>query len=210
VLPVIEQLAAKDVKVSVDTRRKIVAEAAVKAGAIMVNDISFGEDDAEMFPFMRSCPAHVVYCGMHKRGMPKTMGGMTQYDNLVPEVAAYLAERARLLDLPPWRTFIDPGLGFAKDNEQNLLLIKNLEAFRRIPAALLVGFSKKRHVAYAAGVTTGTWDHEKTRIGNLAMTALCYKADVLRVHDVAETKIVLDVVHAVENAKAPLKTDEDV
>eukprot|EP00397_Hematodinium_sp_SG-2012_P047739 GEMP01054419.1.p1 GENE.GEMP01054419.1~~GEMP01054419.1.p1 ORF type:complete len:473 (+),score=111.63 GEMP01054419.1:23-1420(+) len=199
VIPVVERLAAQGVKVSIDTRKQQVAEQAVKAGAVMINDISFGTYDDAMIPFIQNTP-NITYCGMHMRGSSTTMDKHAEYKDVVSEVRDQLAERSHLTALPPWRLLMDPGIGFAKNPQQSLQIMQNLDEFRTIPAALLVGFSRKRVAAYAAGVRTGKWEKEKTFYANLALTAACASADVLRMHDVAEAKIVLDVLHAVRTA----------
>jgi len=195
---VIKQLTMEGVKVSIDTRKKAVAEEALKAGAIMVNDISFGTYDEEMLPFIRE--KNTTYVGMHMLGSTKTMDKLAQYEDVVQEVRDWLAERAEISQLPPWRLIVDPGLGFSKTPEMSLKLVREIDVLRTIPAATMMGFSRKRFVGYAAGIATGGWEKEKTFYGNLALVAECARADILRVHDVAETKIVLDVLEAVRSA----------
>ena len=121
------------VPISVDTYHSTVAEQAVDAGADIVNDISAGEADPEMFSFLAGRKVPVIL--MHKRGNAVTMDGQTQYEDVVGEVAAYCKRRAEELmglGVPRWNIVVDPGLGFAKNTVQNCRLIRDIPRFNRI------------------------------------------------------------------------------
>ena len=145
VLPVIEQLAAAGVPVSADTTRAQVAVAAVRAGAVLVNDVSGGLADPDMLPAVADAGA--AYLAMHWRGPSATMQDLAVYDDVVAEVTAELADRvaaARAAGIDPDRLVIDPGLGFAKTAEHNWTLLRHLDQLDRLGQPILVGASRKR------------------------------------------------------------------
>lgn len=132
--------------VSVDTRRAVVAREAVAAGARIVNDVSAGAFDTAMLDQVAELPA--TYVATHARGTPATMQLMTDYDDVVVDVAAELGSaltRAEAAGIAPWRLVVDPGIGFAKTTQQNLELVRRLPELKRrlrdLP--LLVGPSRK-------------------------------------------------------------------
>ena len=130
------------VPISVDTYHSEVARRAVEAGADLINDISAGENDPAMLPFLAEAAVPVVL--MHKRGNAVTMDKMTRYDDVVHEVADYCRQRADVLmqmGAPRWNIIVDPGLGFAKNTEQNCQLVKEIPRFNQVTGnmPLLVG-----------------------------------------------------------------------
>ncbi|HEU5146492.1 MAG TPA: dihydropteroate synthase [Chryseosolibacter sp.] len=176
-----------DVIISIDTFRSAVAEAAVQAGAAIVNDISAGDLDPRMFETVARL--QVPYIAMHMRGTPKTMKTETQYSNLVKEVIQHLQQRlVRLRELDVHDVIIDPGFGFAKNITQNFGLLHNLEKLSILGKPMLVGLSRKSLIwktlqTDPAGALNGTTA--------LNMVALIKGADILRVHDVKEAKEVI-------------------
>ncbi|MEJ3657361.1 dihydropteroate synthase [Actinomycetes bacterium KLBMP 9759] len=145
VLPVIKDLVAEGVHVSIDTTRAVVAEAAVEAGAVVVNDVSGGLADESM-------PASVAAMGvpwilMHWRGHSDRMSELATYDDVVGEVRDELLARvdaAMLAGVDPARIVLDPGLGFAKTGEHNWALLQRLDALLDLGFPVLVGASRKR------------------------------------------------------------------
>jgi dihydropteroate synthase len=196
VLPVIEGIRAArpDVVVSVDTRNAEVAARAVAVGAAVVNDVSGGRDPA-MFAVVRDSGAGLVL--MHMRGDPATMQDDPRYQDVVAEVHEYLRERveaAVFAGIAADRLAVDPGVGFGKDLEHNLAVLRALEAFTDLDAAVLVGVSRKRFVGSLSGV-----DRAADRLeGSIAAAVWCAAngADVVRVHDVAATVRALRVTDA--------------
>lgn len=195
IVPVIKQIRrdpAYDSKaISVDTYRASVAEAAVKAGADIVNDISAGQLDPEMLPTMARLGKTV--CLMHMRGSPATMNKLTDYSplGLIPTMANELLERiaeAEAAGIRRWRIILDPGIGFAKTSAQNLEILRNLDEMRDWPGLRgfpwLVGSSRKNFVGKITGVKE---PHERTW-GTAATVAAAIQggADIVRVHDVEE------------------------
>ncbi|RMY35292.1 hypothetical protein D0866_04697 [Hortaea werneckii] len=180
------------VAISVDTYRAAVAEAAIKAGAHIINDISFGLLDQEMLPTVARLGC--TYIGMHMRGTPATMQDKenTEYpDGVVETVARELAARveaAQAAGIRRWRLILDPGVGFAKTQEQNLELLRRLpdlihhSGIRDFP--WMVGSSRKGFI----GQITGVREARERSWGTAATVtaAVAGRADVVRVHDVAE------------------------
>ncbi|KAI7484815.1 folic acid synthesis protein [Hortaea werneckii] len=183
---------AEGVAISVDTYRAAVAEAAIKAGAHIINDISFGLLDEDMLPTVARLGC--TYIGMHMRGTPATMQDKenTEYpDGVVETVARELAARveaAQAAGIRRWRLILDPGVGFAKTQEQNL------ELLRRLPDLIhhgriqnfpwMVGSSRKGFIGQITGVAEArerSWGTAAT-----VTAAVAGGADVVRVHDVAE------------------------
>jgi dihydropteroate synthase len=200
VVPVIKRLSGEvDVPVSVDSRKAEVAQAALDAGASIVNDVTAGADP-EMFGVVRDAGAGMVL--MHMRGDPKTMQQLTDYGDVVAEVRAYLAERvdaAVNAGIDRGRLAVDPGLGFAKTAEQNLLLMKEVASFLDLGLPLVIGPSRKSFIGKVLG--TEVDERLEGTAGAVAWLA-AYGAHVLRVHDVKEMVRVVRVVDAIRHAES--------
>jgi dihydropteroate synthase len=199
VVPVIEGLVKNfSVPISIDTYDYKVAEAALQAGAAMINDIT-ALSDRRMAQLAAKQQAPVVL--MHIQGTPKTMQVDPKYDDVVGEVLEFLltrAERAQQLGILKERIFIDPGIGFGKTVQHNLLLLKNIEKFVAAGYRVLVGPSRKSFI----GKITGKENPAERIFGTAAAVALCVSAgvSVVRVHDVAEMADVIKVVQAASKA----------
>ena len=133
VVPVIRALreAGISIPISVDTYHASVAQQAIEAGASIVNDVSAGEDDPKMIPYLAANGIPAIL--MHKRGNAITMDKQAVYSDVTAEVAQYCVDRsfvALQAGLPRWCTMIDPGLGFAKNTEQNCTLVREIPRFR--------------------------------------------------------------------------------
>jgi dihydropteroate synthase len=197
VVPVIEALVEKvAVPISIDTYRFEVAQAAIEAGAAMINDITALSDE-KLAALVAAYRVPVVL--MHMRGKPATMQVEPKYDDVVGEVLEFLLARAKLaerLGIAKSTIFIDPGFGFGKTLEHNIMLLKNLGRFVATGYRVVVGTSRKSFI----GKITGK-DNPSDRIfGTAATVALCAAAGVsiARVHDVAEMMDVVKIVHAVQ------------
>lgn len=202
VVPVIEGLRAArpDVVISVDTRHSLVANEAVAAGAAIVNDISGGHDPATL-RVARDAGAGLVL--MHMRGDPRTMQEAPSYKDVVADVHEYLRERveaAVFAGVTSEHLCVDPGIGFGKDLDHNLSLLRAIERFRDLDVAVMVGASRKRFI----GTLSGVEDPRQRVEGSIAAAVLsvAHGADVVRVHDVAETVRALRVADAVVRAGA--------
>ena len=168
--------------ISVDTFRAEVARRAVEAGADIVNDISGGEMDSEMFSAVADM--HVPYILMHMQGTPRDMQKAPHYDNLMCEVFRSLGERVELLhEMGVADVILDPGFGFGKTMEQNYEMMARLGEFRLLECPILVGVSRKSMV-YRLLDTTPEDSLNGTTVLNTI--ALMNGASILRVHDVKE------------------------
>lgn len=168
--------------ISVDTFRAEVARRAVEAGADIINDISGGEMDPEMFSAVADM--HVPYILMHMQGTPRDMQNAPHYDNLMCEVFRSLGERVELLhEMGVADVILDPGFGFGKTMEQNYEMMARLGEFRLLDCPILAGVSRKSMV-YRLLDTTPEESLNGTTVLNTI--ALMNGASILRVHDVKE------------------------
>ncbi|RKY99384.1 MAG: dihydropteroate synthase [Candidatus Hydrothermota bacterium] len=196
-IPVIEAVRKEtDLFISVDTYKKPVAEEAIKAGADMVNDISGLRFDVEMADFVGKLSVPTVI--MHIKGTPRDMQKNPIYDDLFGEISGYLmegVERAKKAGLSEDQIILDPGIGFGKKHEHNLLILANVERFRSLGYPLLIGVSRKSTVGKILG---GLGPGERLE-GTLALSAyLVLKGvEILRVHDVLENRRVITVIEEV-------------
>lgn len=173
--------------ISIDTFRSSVAEAAVHAGASMINDIAGGNLDDKMFQTVSRL--RVPYILMHMRGNPKTMSDQTQYTNLMKEMVDYFHQKIhRLQEFEIKDIMIDPGFGFAKTSEQNFSILHNLEKFSILGKPILVGLSRKSMIWKTLAIKPGEALNGTTALNTIA---LLKGADILRVHDVKEAKEVI-------------------
>jgi len=195
--PVFDDLAARPpaAPISIDTTRATVAAAAIAAGAVLVNDVSAGRDDPELFGLVAD--RGVAVCLMHMRGQPRDMQDAPEYDDVVAEVIGFLEGRidaAVAAGVPETRILVDPGIGFGKTLAHNLDLVAGLARIRALGRPVVVGLSRKGMV----GLLTGR-PIEGRLAGSLggALAAVDRGADIVRVHDVAETVDALRVWAAI-------------
>lgn len=184
VLPVIEAIAKghPQANISIDTFRATVAEEAVRHGAGIVNDISGGTLDEDMFATVARL--QVPYILMHMRGTPQTMKSLNQYENLVVEVVDFLQKKAHQLhELKVKDIIIDPGFGFAKDIDQNFNLLSKLHCLKALNLPILAGVSRKSMIYHRLGITPEQALNGTTVLNTLALHE---GASILRVHDVRE------------------------
>ncbi|MHC2990920.1 dihydropteroate synthase [Pontibacter sp. HJ8] len=185
-IPAIEAIiqAFPDAIISVDTFRARVAEATIAAGASIINDIGGGTLDEAMFDTVARL--QVPYILMHMRGTPQNMNSLAAYEDVVLEVIDELQLQVdKLKKLGVNDIILDPGFGFAKTMEQNFVLMSRLEELRIMELPLLVGVSRKSMTYKLLGI-----DQSEALAGTIALNtiALGKGADILRVHDVKETK----------------------
>ncbi len=198
VVPVIKRLATEvEAPISIDTRKPEVAQTALDAGAAIVNDVTAGSAP-KMFEVVREAGAAMVL--MHMRGEPKTMQQFTDYDDVVAEVRDYLTERveaavARGIDRD--RLAVDPGLGFAKTEEQNYVLMQGIREFLRAGRPVVVGPSRKSFIGKVLG--TEVDGRLEGTAGAVAWMA-GQGAHIVRVHDVKAMVRVVRVVDAITRA----------
>jgi len=199
IVPVIEKLGRRlTIPISVDTTKSEVARAALAAGAQIVNDISGLRFDAEMSAVIAASKAAVVL--MHSRGAPQSMHHQRRVRDVVRSVIDGLrrsVHKAMKAGVHRSRIVVDPGLGFGKQGEDNLLLLRKLDKLTGLKLPVLVGASRKSFVGKILDVPAGERLH-----GSLACAALAIVngAHILRVHDVKETLRVAKICDAVINA----------
>ncbi|EAZ91694.1 dihydropteroate synthase [Crocosphaera chwakensis] len=193
VIPIIQKLRQNhSIPISIDTTRSQVAQAAIEAGADMVNDISGGSFDQKMFSTVANLDVPIII--MHIRGMPKTMQQNTDYNDLVNEIIDWLKSQinqALEAGINQHKIIIDPGIGFAKNYQQNIKLLQNLSKFHSLNCPILVGVSRKSFIGHILNQK----DPKKRVWGTAAACcrAIASQADILRVHDVPEIKDVAQV-----------------
>jgi dihydropteroate synthase len=179
-----------DTIVSVDTFRSTVAQVAVEQGASIINDISGGELDPQMFETVARL--RVPYILMHMRGTPKTMKDLTAYENLIKEILDFLQSRLHLLTrLGVKDVIVDPGFGFAKTREQNFQLLDRLDMLGILGRPLLAGLSRKSMVWKTLNLKP---EEALNGTSVLNTIALLRGASILRVHDVKEAVEAVELV----------------
>jgi dihydropteroate synthase len=195
-VPVIKELSRQvNIPISIDTRIPEVAEAAVEAGASIINDITAFEEDAMTELAVRSQTPVIL---MHMQGTPQIMQIDPHYDDVVTEVLQFLLERARIAEeagIAREHLILDPGIGFGKTTEHNLQLLRGLEVVCDQGYRVLIGASRKRFI----GQITGKEMPTDRVFGTAATTAIAITkgASIIRVHDVAETVDVVKVTNAI-------------
>ena len=197
VIPVIEKLAGQtQAALSIDTQKPTVARAAVKAGAVIINDIAANREDEAMWQLVAETGAG--YVAMHMQGTPQTMQEAPQYGNVVNDVEAFFI--SRMTRWNDWgmaleQVVLDPGIGFGKTVEHNLALLAALERFTKMQRPLLVGASRKSFI----GHVTNTEVNDRLPGG---LACACHAAQagagIGRVHDVKETVQALQTWEAIE------------
>jgi len=190
VIPVVRELVAAGVPVSVDTMNAATALAAVEAGARIINDVSGGTADPGMYRVVAE--TGVIYVAMHSRGVA---GTAAEYTDVVTDVRTDLKDRiAEMIvsGVDPGRVVLDPGIGFAKDAEHNWALLGHLEELATLGHPLLVGASRKRFLA--------PWGEkpDERDAPTAVISALAARAGVwgVRVHDVPSTRMALQITKA--------------
>jgi dihydropteroate synthase len=190
--PVIKALCSRfpDVIISIDTFRAAVAKECLGAGAVIVNDISAGDDDPDMIPLIAK--QNVPYIIMHKQGSPQTMQQNPVYTDVLNEVMTYLAQKAAYLHSLHIRdVIIDPGFGFGKTVAHNFILLKHLAAFDVLGTPVLAGLSRKSLINKVLGTKAAQALNGTTALNTIA---LLNGAKILRIHDVAEAAQAIKLV----------------
>ncbi len=202
VLPVVEGLARRGVAVSIDTMNSETARAAVDAGATVINDVSGGLADPEMYRAVAA--TGVRYVAMHWRGPSTDMDALATYDDVVTDVRNELKERLAEMyvwGIDPSKVILDPGIGFAKTADHNWALLARLDELRSLGHPVLLGTSRKRFLARFAPDEAPTSERD---FPTAVTSVLAAKAGAwgVRVHDVPSTRTALEVWHAWESEGA--------
>lgn len=207
VLPVIEKVAQLvDVPISIDTNKAGVAEAALAAGASIINDITALRMDEDMAGVAARSGVPLIL--MHMQGTPRTMQINPVYTDLLGEVRDFLQDainHAITAGVKPGFVIVDPGIGFGKTVNHNLRLLKHLDALADLDVPLIVGASRKafiRKILGRAARSEPTADSLPVELGSqaAAAAAVIHGAHIVRVHNVANTRAMVDVLDEIQNA----------
>ncbi|MEA5498150.1 dihydropteroate synthase [Limnoraphis robusta Tam1] len=201
VIPVVKLLRSQpnelaNIPLSIDTTRAAVAQAAIEAGADLINDISGATFEPEILSVVAKLGVPIVL--MHIRGTPKTMQQLTDYQDLIGEILQFFQERIQACKnarIYPDNIILDPGIGFAKTYEQNLEILRQLPKLRSLGFPLLIGPSRKSFIGHILNQS----DPQKRVWGTAAacVAAIVGSGDILRVHDVKEMVDVCRVADAI-------------
>ena len=181
--------------ISVDTFRSAIASEAIDIGACMVNDISAGNLDQDMFALIAQ--KQVPYILMHMRGTPKTMSSLNNYDNLILDTITELQQKVNTLtNLGVNDLILDPGLGFSKDLKQNYEIVKHLKSFETLGHPILIGASRKSMIYKALSILPEEALNGSTVIHT---ASLLNGASILRVHDVKAAVEAVKITNLLKN-----------
>jgi dihydropteroate synthase len=181
---------------SIDTYHSEVASRAVEAGASIINDISGGEMDVNMLPTVASLK--VPYICMHMKGTPENMQSLAVYDDLMAEILDYfILKIQRCTEAGIYDIILDPGFGFAKNIQQNFLLLKKMAALQMLGKPILAGLSRKSTIYKTLGIAAEDALNGTTVLNSIA---LLNGANILRVHDVKEAKETIQLIEAYRSA----------
>jgi dihydropteroate synthase len=208
VVPVIEKLSQRiSVPISIDTTKSEVARRAIEAGASIINDVAALRFDPGLAAVAVEFDTPVIL--MHMLGDPKTMQASPRYDNLIQDIRDFLADaakRAESLGIARDKVIVDPGIGFGKTIEHNLLILKHLQDLKTLDAPILIGTSRKsfiRKILKGAPETDIRPDLPLVEAGSQATVAaaILNGAHIVRVHDVAGTLVTAKIVDAMMNVR---------
>ena len=184
-----------DVIISVDTFRSNVAKHAIEQGAAIINDISAGRSDKKMLETIRSF--QVPYIMMHMRGTPQNMSSKTEYENLLVDVVKELSEQVHLAKKIGINDLVvDPGIGFAKNTNQNFTILKHLDYFDIFELPILLGVSRKSVIYKTLNCNSENALNGTTALNSIGLTK---GASILRVHDVKEAMECIKLFESLES-----------
>jgi len=206
VLPVIEKLAKRlSIPISIDTTKAIIAKEAIECGASIINDISAMRSDPDMMGVASKYGVPVVI--MHMKGSPKTMQVSPQYDDLIKEIKGFFdkaIDRAEKNGVSRSKIIIDPGIGFSKTVEHNLLIIKHMDKFKTLDSPILIGPSRKsfiRNILEGSQNSDTRLEMSELETGTQASiaAAVLNGANIVRVHDVGKARSTLKIIDSIRN-----------
>jgi dihydropteroate synthase len=193
VIPVVESLRQQSsIPISVDTTRREVARAAIAVGADLINDISGATFEPEILQLVAENQLPIIL--MHIRGNPETMQSLTDYQDLIPEICQFFQEQinqAREWGVKRSQIILDPGIGFAKNYQQNIDILKNIQQIKKLGFPILIGTSRKSLIGQILNQ-----ENPQKRVWGTAATcchAISQGVDILRVHDISEMADVIKV-----------------
>lgn len=198
VIPVIERLSKEcpDVPISIDTYKADVAKMALEAGASIVNDISGLSYDADMAPLVAECGCPVVI--MHIPGSPRDIAVKVTYNDIIKDLSQYFQHQIRYAHengIKDAQILIDPGIGFGKNTEINLEIIRRLDELKQLGYPIVLGPSRKRFIGEVLGIDN-TWDRKEGTAAAIA-AGIIKGASIVRVHDIVEMARVAKMTDAI-------------
>ena len=203
-IPVVKALSAQGIAISIDTMRAHVAQAAVEAGAAIINDVSGGKADPDMFHYLAT--VETPYILMHWRGHSSEMNSLTDYINVTSDVRAELEDQ--VVDVchsgvDGNRLVLDPGIGFAKTSEQNWSLLSHLETLQELAFPLVIGASRKKFLGELLAADGVARPVDQREPATTAITTLLAAANVwaVRVHDVRASRDAIEVVQKLKESR---------
>lgn len=188
-LPIISSF--KGSTLSIDTTKSDVAKYAISKGFNMVNDISACTNDSSMLELVAKSESEIVL--MHMQGNPRNMQSNPIYDNIIDDIVSYLELRVKEamdIGVKESKIIIDPGIGFGKTLKDNIEIIKNISRFKKIGFRVLLGHSRKSFLQY----NKNTPEKRLSATIGISGYATLHNVDILRVHDVEETKSMINIV----------------
>ncbi|MEW5757874.1 MAG: dihydropteroate synthase [Candidatus Omnitrophota bacterium] len=200
IIPVIKKIIKKiHIPISVDTYKPQVAKEALDNGAAIINDITALSYDVNMAKIIKEFNATVIL--MHMQGNPKTMQNKPKYKSVINDIYLYLQKSINMANsfgIKSKKIIIDPGIGFGKTVVDNLRIIKKLGTFKKLNQPILIGISRKSFIGKILNI-----DVKKRLVGTIASEciAIINGANILRVHDVKETKQMIDICQAISNSQ---------
>jgi len=203
-IPVVKALSEQGIAVSIDTMRAEVAQAAVEVGAVIINDVSGGKADADMFTYLAT--VETPYVLMHWRGHSAEMDAMTDYSDVSADVRTELDDQVYDVchsGVARDRIVLDPGIGFAKTSEQNWSVLAQLETLQDLGYPLLVGASRKKFLGELLAADGVTRPVDQRESATTAITTLLAGANVwaVRVHDVRASRDAIEVVQKLKESR---------
>ena len=204
VIPVIKALAQEtELTISIDTYKSEVARLAIEAGATMVNDVSALRFDPGMGPLVAEADLPIVL--MHMKGTPRDMQVNPTYEDLIGEILAFLrkaVDEAHSVGIRKELVIIDPGIGFGKSFDDNLRILRELDAFSSLGQPIMVGTSNKAFIGHTLGLPPDSRD-----TGTMATVAAAVMngADIVRVHNVKTTKETVRMIDAIKSGSSALE-----
>ena len=200
VIPAIQAIRQKlSIPISIDTSKAEVARLALEAGADIINDISALRKDPQMVSLAQETDVPLII--MHMKGTPGDMQVNPEYDNVIQEICAFFEERLDWMEqkgINRKRITLDPGIGFGKKLAHNLSILKHLAEFKKFGCPVLLGHSRKRFIEDISGLAV-----EERDLPTAVISALAYSTDIdiIRVHDVASTRIALQMAAAINDVE---------
>lgn len=198
-IPIIKAIRARhEIAISIDTTKAEVARQAIAAGATIINDISALRHDPAMLALVRETSVPVII--MHMKGTPASMQDKPVYDDVVAEVLDFFRERLQWLaaaGIDINRIIVDPGIGFGKNLDHNLSLLKHLSRLHELNCPILLGHSRKKFLGLLTGLEAGDRDLPTAVVAALAVQQ---GIDIVRVHNVTACRQALQVAQAIQQA----------